>query len=152
MALLSASCAVAAQRMLERAATSAIAGGSARPVIDGGLAVLLLVAAAGLFGWSRTRPEPPYKVDDPQRTERRVTALAFFYLLGAVIFALGLVAPLSPAAGLPPTWKVLAFAGIPSTLLAVSALLFPAWSIRGPLLIPVIGVLGFTVLRLCAAA
>jgi hypothetical protein len=150
MALLSASCAVAARRMLERAA--APAGESARPAIDAGLALLLFLVAAGLFGWSRTRPERAHKVDDPQRTERRVTALAFFYLLGTVIFVLGLMAPLSLAAGIPPTWKVLVFAGIPSTLLAASALLFPGWAIRGPLLVPVVAMLGFTVLRLCTAA
>jgi hypothetical protein len=152
MALLSASSAAAAWRMLERAAGSATAGGSARPAIDGGLALLLLLAAAALFGWSRTRPERPHKTDDPQATERRVTALAFFYLLGTVIYVLGLMAPLSPAAGIPATWKMLAFAGIPSTLLLASALLFPRWAIRGPLLIPVGAMLGFTVVRLCTAA
>jgi hypothetical protein len=140
MALLSAACAVAARRT------------PVRPAIDGGLGLLLLLAAAGLFGWSRTRPERPRRTDDTQQTERRVTALAFFYLLGTVIFVLGLMAPLSMAAGIPPTWKVLVFSGIPGTLLVASALLFPGWAIRGPLLIPVVAMLGFTVLRLCTAA
>jgi hypothetical protein len=151
MALLSAGCAVAVRRLLERGVAADVAVSSTRPAIDAGLALLFFVAAAALFGWSRTRPERPRKADDPQRTERRITALAFFYLLGAVIFVLGWMAPLSPSAGVPPTWKVLLFAGIPSTLLAASALLFPAWTIRGPLLVPVLAMLGFTLLRLCAA-
>jgi hypothetical protein len=152
MALLSTCCALAAQRMLDRAATPAVAVSSTRPAIDGGFGLLLFAAAAALFAWARTRSDRVQKADDPQRTERRVTALAFFYLLGTVVYVLGLMSPLSPTAGLPPTWKVLMFAGIPSTLLAASALLFPGWTIRGPLLLPVVAIVGFTALRLCTAS
>ncbi len=83
-----------------------------------------------------------------EREEARVVALWVMGILASVLFAVGLLSPLTPSEGSPGVGELVAFVGIPLGLLACVVLMSHNKLVRALLLLEAGVIIAFTGLLL----